>query len=424
MNCRNCGTPLGENALFCPVCGQKVERNIAENPNPEEPIRADNQEATQSLPYSEPQPYPGQSEQTQQVLPHPEPQPYQGGPYPNQPYPGPQPYQNGPYPNQSNPSYPGKAAYNSANSFMIPPPQPETTSRMQAYRVTAAVMLIVSTVISLISYIVQYVVFKRLFGSFANITIYRYLGLLMPGLLISSLLPAIALLVLQKPDRSKSVTLSILLPILFFVYFGLTTVSEFIQNHSLNVTNLFTRMSSTFSLPVILLIVMAFVSVGQPKHLVGTPGPVRSRPWHIISGILHLLGALGFLIGIAALILFLGRSSRSDLASSYSILIAIMKLILYMIIAGIFAIRTGSGVRRLPLASAHMTLLVLTTAGGLVINTVVPLLTGSGSLSGLFSGIDYQAKVAYAAAGVILVFFLLWYLICSVIALVGALRKS
>ena len=394
------------------------------------------------------QPYPNQAPQyrnPQQGAPN-SPQNYQGAPQgayapqngPQNGYNGQQNIYNGPQgpaygaPNNG-PYYDNRAPYPYPPSV---PVQKGGMSIMQSYRITAGVMLLVSmilgTLISLLTYVIQLYGYSYVGGIrelFSTIHVTQYLYGQLPGIVCRCFLPALALLILCKPTKAKSAVLGVLLLVFMLAGAGLIAAASMATYHQLDLSLFSSSFLEVLTLPMILLIIMAFVSIGQPRHLVGDPKPVRSRPWKIISGILHLLNGILLLLGSAGVSIYLLFNLYSSFGILISMSLTMIPICIYMIIDGVIAIRTGSGVRRLQLSSAHMEFLVCASIG-IAISRVVSayLLNGLGSFSNIedfiyqYSG-NRDVLIVLGIFIVVLSFLFLWYLLCGVLALVSALRK-
>ena len=132
----------------------------------------------------------------------------------------------------------------------------------------------------------------------------------------SFLIPGLALLILRKPDRKRSLILAWILgswscvKILSFEIFSLVEggiISELLWSRQ-NVLAL-----SALDLPLLFCFVMTLLSIRQPERLVGTPSAEPGKKWKTISGIAYLGIASAMLLGAMLYMIF------DDSGSSYSL---------------------------------------------------------------------------------------------------------
>ncbi|MBO4412148.1 MAG: hypothetical protein J5794_08200 [Lachnospiraceae bacterium] len=252
----------------------------------------------------------------------------------------------------------------------------------------------------------------------------KLLGFL-PYSLVFFFLPGLLSLILCRPTRAKSIVLTVLFCLLTSLDFvdkflwiltwgalGKSTVLEYVLGRSFGINM---EMSSLNPLLSICLL-WSFVSIFQPKKLVGSPNPVLARPWKILSGIFHLSGGglvlLGGFIGLIAI----AATAPDDGLELAMALILMTSPVFFMIFSGILSISTGARSRQNELSSATAQFLTAVTS----IETLVLLYFRfdiGAALNG--NGASVFHLVIWFFFGIII----LWYLIGAFIQFVTMLAS-
>ncbi len=233
------------------------------------------------------------------------------------------------------------------------------------------------------------------------------------------LIPGIALLILQKPDKIRSIILSVILGLCSFTRLFLYMFFTFMQWEyfsQLSWSNWIIRVLSMIDIPLLFCLIMALLSIGQPKRLVGTPQAGSGRLFKIISGILHIAGALVMICGL--IVLASVFQSRRKVYIVY-ILIYYAMIGIEMAAAGIVSIRAGAGKRGadfsgifVHLSAVFELILILIPLLNSLVNTDYALLINPS-----------QWNVEFAFILTLYSALFLWYLACFIVALITFLKR-
>ena len=294
-------------------------------------------------------------------------------------------------------------------------------SYMQALRICSGVLFLLSIFSVFFSGIVPMLVS----GVFSNSNV---IGSWAAGraasVLILSFIPGLASLILQKPGRVQSIILSVILGICFILNIVVVLVQRAAAGSGVSINLM--SLTSLINYPLLFCMIMALISIAQPKKMVGIPQATAARPWKIIVGILHLIAGFGTLIlAIVFISIFFAELSENDFDALSLSIGSLMTVIGFnsvnMIAAGFTSVRAGGGKRGADFSNVYTHSLLLIDVIGLLGTLLVPAMLGGGFISMFGSSEDSEAfiLVTLIVFGVIL----LWYLILFIIALVTFLRR-
>ena len=385
MFCPNCGAELREGVRFCPICGMQFAN--AENsaaPDPAAPVQP-TQEAYPSQPVY-PEAYPSQQD-------------YQAQPVYQETY-------------QAQPVWPDSVNYAEA-------PSPGQTryqgmSYMQGFRICSGLLILFSGITSIFS-----MVMLPLMNGASLQMVVNPVSLL--NLFLFTFLAGLMSLILSKPDRVRSIILSVVLGLIYAVRVFLTVFS-LVNTRALSGTLSVQTLISGLNLPLLFCLIMALVSIGQPERLVGVPEATAGRPWKIISGILHLLSGFLELIAAAVLLIlaFAGAGTGLPASTLTSVSMFLLALSVPVIAAGFTSVRAGGGRRAADFSNIYTHMLVLLNILTSTFSVLAPMIT-MGTLN--FKYMDENIAAGLAVGGIVLGLLVLWYLVCFIVALASFLKR-
>ena len=160
----------------------------------------------------------------------------------------------------------------------------------------------------------------------------------------------------------------------------------------------------------------SFVSIFQPKKLVGPPNPVSARAWKVVNGIIHLAGGGLVLLGGIAGLIAIGATAPDDGLELAMVLILMVSPAFFMIFSGILSISTGAKARQNELSSATAQFLAAVTSIETLILLYFRFDIGA-ALNG--NGAAIFHLVIWAFFGIII----LWYLLGTLIQFITMLAS-
>ena len=305
-------------------------------------------------------------------------------------------------------------------------------SRMKTLRIFSGVMLLVTGPILFWLSMMQDISALNVFFPSSSQTM-QILGNWAVAGLISMFLffwiPGIASLVLSKPTKVKSIILTAILGFCLIISVIVTLASAVHMVPKVIVGGIGFATNFAVIGSLFFLTLMALISIFQPASLVGEPAPTKGKPWKIVAGILNILHSLPILFGGAfgIVMMILMLTGYDDSSFVYSSGMALMDLFvpgIWMLTGAILSIRCSHGKHR-PLSSAYADLMVVF----LLVSYLWSIIEQNFILIGipiesLFDQLGDEMTLLYFIVTSVVVFLILWYLVCAVISLVTAFNKK
>ena len=267
----------------------------------------------------------------------------------------------------------------------------------------------------------------------------------LPNIILTWLIPGIASLILKKPTKKNSIILTVVLGGCLVAIYIIIIANRIISQVSFSdtftsVNGLIPRNGSLFCL------LMAIISISQPERLVKEPLPTEEKVYKRVEGILGIINAVPFIAaGLLGLVMYvIGIShiyhsnsiiGRSIVQVSYGMTLSnFLFLGTMMLIGGVLSLSCTKKCYQ-KLSSAYVFFLVL--VGGTV-NSLLDLIkrsfyVSSNSLGVSFNTLFHSLKETSGntLTGNLYVELLLfsgimslWYLTCTIISMIIALRPQ
>ena len=302
-------------------------------------------------------------------------------------------------------------------------------TRMGTFRNFSGIMFLVSSVLAFLVFIVRQLGIYSMTGNLNT----NAAGLMATALvtflfyeIFASWIPGISSLVLQKPTKTRSVILAIIIGVCMVISWVVNGIS--VTPGNVSVSYDFSDIAGIlFADGLFFCTLMAVISIFQPASLVGEPAPTKAKAWKIVEGVLNIISGIFILLagfaGLVMMIMLIAGYGGSAFFSIASMFLGLFLPGVWMLVGGILSVRCGSGNHR-PLSSAYADFMVLVLLLSAFTGPVEALLTGKMPIEYYFRGSSDTSTIISIAVLVVVLLLIIWYLVCTVISMITAFNKK